>query len=96
MLKGLRETAVVQSSESSNRLEGVIVSAKRLRALVAHNTTPRDRSEQEVAGSSDALALIHESAREMRFSPNLILQLHSTLYRFMPAPGGRWKPSPVW
>jgi Fic family protein len=91
VLKGLRETAVIESSESSNRLEGVTVPAKRLKALMAHNTTPRDRSEQEVAGYRDALALIHESAREMRFSPNLILQLHLTLYRFMPAPGGRWK-----
>jgi Fic family protein len=70
---------------------GVVVAANRLKALITHNTQPRDRSEQEVAGYRDALALIHESAREMRLSPNVILQLHSTLYRFMPAPGGRWK-----
>ena len=60
---------------------------------MANNTMPRDRSEQEVAGYRDALALIHESARDMRFSPNLILQLHSILYRFMPTPDGRWKAS---
>lgn len=93
VLKGLREIAVIESSESSNRLEGVVVAANRLKALIAHNTEPRDRSEQEVAGYRDALALIHESAREMRLSPNLILQLHGTLYRFMPTPGGRWKPA---
>jgi Fic family protein len=91
VLKGLREIAAIESSESSNRLEGVIVPANRLKALMAHNATPRDRSEQEVAGYRDALALIHESARNMHFTPNVILQLHSTLYRFMPAPGGRWK-----
>ena len=91
VLKGLREVAVIESSESSNRLEGVVVAANRLKALIARNTQPRDRSEQEVAGYRDALALIHESAREMRLSPNVILQLHSTLYRFMPTPGGRWK-----
>lgn len=91
VLKGLREIAVIESSESSNRLEGVVVAAKRLKALMVQNATPRDRSEQEVAGYRDALALIHESARAMRFTPNVILQLHSMLYRFMPAPGGRWK-----
>jgi Fic family protein len=91
VLKGLREVAVIESSESSNRLEGVVVAPNRLKALIAHNTQPRDRSEQEVAGYRDALALIHEAAREMRLSPNLILQLHGTLYRFMPTPGGRWK-----
>jgi Fic family protein len=91
VLKGLRDVAVIESSESSNRLEGVIVTPTRLKALISRNTTPRDRSEQEVAGYRDALALIHESAREMRFTPNVVLQLHSMLYRFMPTPGGRWK-----
>ena len=91
VLKGLREIAAIESSESSNRLEGVIIPSKRLKALVKQNTLPKDRSEQEVAGYRDALALIHESARAMRFTPNLILQLHSTLYRFMSSPGGRWK-----
>jgi hypothetical protein len=90
VLKGLREIATIESSESSNRLGGVIVPSKRLRALITENTMPRDRSEEEVAGYRDALALIHESAREMRFTPNLILQLHSTLYRFMPSPVERW------
>lgn len=91
VLKGLREVAVIESSESSNRLEGVTVAANRLKALVIQGTAPRDRSEQEVAGYRDALSLIHESARDMRFTPNLVLQLHTTLYRFMPTPGGRWK-----
>lgn len=34
VLKGLREVAVIESSESSNRLEGVTVAANRLKALV--------------------------------------------------------------
>lgn len=92
VLKGLREVAVIESSESSNRLEGVTVPSNRLKALVAQNTQPRDRSEQEVAGYRDALALIHESAAEMKFTPNVILQIHGTLSRFLAAPGGNWKP----
>jgi len=91
VLKKLRQVAIVESSESSNRLEGVTVPASRLKALVIKHTMPRDRSEQEVAGYRDALGLIHESARQMPFSPNVILQLHTTLCRYMPAPGGRWK-----
>ncbi|MGH8264306.1 MAG: Fic family protein [Steroidobacterales bacterium] len=91
VLKGLRQVAIIESSESSNRLEGVTVPPKRLKALIVEHTKPRDRSEQEVAGYRDALALIHESAREMKFNPNVVLQLHTTLNRFMPAPGGKWK-----
>lgn len=56
-----------------------------------HNSAPRDRSEQEIAGYRDALNLIHESARDMAFSVNVILQLHTMLYRYHAGQGGRWK-----
>lgn len=93
VLAGLLEVARIESSESSNRLEGVNVPADRIRRLVVHQAQPRNRSEQEVAGYRDALALIHESGRDMAFTPNVLLQLHGMLYRYMPNPGGRWKPT---
>lgn len=90
-LADLKQVAVVESTESSNRLEGVVVAPSRLKSLVIRNAMPKSRSEQEVAGYRDALALIHESARDMPFKGNIVLQLHSMLYRYMPQPGGRWK-----
>ena len=48
VLKALREMALIQSAESSNRIEGVTVNADRLRPLVLGHTKPRDRSEQEI------------------------------------------------
>ena len=91
VLAGLRATAVVESSESSNRIEGIHAAPKRVEALVLRSSTPRNRSEQEIAGYRDALNLIHESGPEMGFSVNVILQLHTMLYRYHPADGGRWK-----
>lgn len=93
-LKGLREVAVIESSESSNRMEGVVIDPSRLRPLIERLTDPRDRSEQEVAGYRDALNLIHESARDMGFSTNVVRQLHGMLYRYMADPGGHWKNAP--
>jgi Fic family protein len=93
VLEGLRTVAVVESSESSNRLEGITAPHARLEALVLRNTTPRNRSEQEIAGYRDALNLLHESAVEMPFSPSVVLQLHSTVYRYLPTEGGSWKPA---
>ena len=90
-LKDLRQVAVVESTESSNRLEGVVVAPSRLKSLVIRNATPKSRSEQEIAGYRDALALIHESAMHMVFSEGLVLQLHAQLYRYMPQTGGHWK-----
>lgn len=91
ILATLKEAAVVESAESSNRIEGVTAPHERIEALVLKHSTPRDRSEQEIAGYRDALNLIHESARDMAFSVNVILQLHTMLYRYHPGTGGRWK-----
>lgn len=93
VLSDLRQVAVIESTESSNRLEGVVVAANRLKSLVLKNAMPKSRSEQEVAGYRDALGLIHESAGQMPFSEGIILQLHSILYRYMPQSGGHWKAS---
>jgi Fic family protein len=90
-LESLQQVAIIESSESSNRLEGVTAPHDRIEALVLKSTTPKNRSEQEIAGYRDALALIHESARYMDFTVNIILQCHSIVYRYMPDDGGRWK-----
>lgn len=90
-LETLRTVALVESTESSNRLEGVIAAPDRLRDVVLRDATPADRSEQEIAGYRDALALIHDSAHHMPFSVNVIQQLHAMLYRYQPGSGGHWK-----
>lgn len=91
VLSDLRQVAAVESTESSNRLEGVVVAAHRLKSLVLKNATPKSRSEQEVAGYRDALGMIHESGEQMPFSEGTVLQVHSILYRYMSQPGGHWK-----
>jgi Fic family protein len=90
-LDTLRAHAVVESTESSNRIEGVVAPAGRVADLVIRAAEPRNRSEQEIAGYRDALQLIHASHRDIAFSVNVILQLHQTLYRYEPGTGGRWK-----
>jgi len=90
-LEALRTLALVESTESSNRLEGVVATPQRLREVVLRDAAPADRSEQEIAGYRDALGLIHESASAMPVSVNVIRQLHQMLYRYQPATGGHWK-----
>ena len=50
VIETLRQAAIIQSTESSNRIEGIIVPTERIKKLIAERTTPRDRSEQEIAG----------------------------------------------
>lgn len=91
VLQGLKNVAAVESIESSNRLEGVEIAPRRLKPLVLKNATPQNRSEQEVAGYRDALVLIHENKQHMPITASVLQQIHSTLYRYMPQTGGRWK-----
>ena len=91
VLQSLTIMAQVESTESSNRIEGIVATKERLEKLVLQSSKPRNRSEQEIAGYRDALTLIHGSAEHMSLSPNLILQLHSTISRYMPDAGGKWK-----
>ena len=90
-LEVLRHAAAVESSESSNRIEGVVVAPGRVEAIVLKAAAPRDRSEQEIAGYRDALQLIHESHAHMAFTTNVVLQLHAMLFRYLPSEGGVWK-----
>ena len=76
LLKALRERALIQSAESSNRIEGVTVDAARLRPLVLGNTKPRDRSEQEVQGYRLALNEIHTRHEKLPITADTLKHLH--------------------
>ena len=77
VLKALREMALIQSAESSNRIEGVTVAADRLRPLVLGNTKPRDRSEQEVQGYRRAMNEIHTRHEKLSVTPDTLRRLHA-------------------
>jgi hypothetical protein len=68
-LKSLQLVAKIESSESSNRLEGVELPHKKIEELILKEAKPKSRSEQEIAGYRDALNLIHESSAYINFFP---------------------------
>lgn len=90
MLKALQEMALVQSVESSNRIEGVTVAPERLRPLVVGHARARDRSEQEIQGYRHALNLIHTNAAKMPITLELVQRLHGTIQEGG-SDAGRWK-----
>jgi len=93
ILETLRQAAIIQSTESSNRLEGITAPLERIRDLVAQKTTPRNRSEQEIAGYRDVLNTIHANHADIPFTTGVVLQFHRDLYQFNPGQGGKWKPT---
>ena len=91
-LEKLVEIAKIQSTESSNAIEGIFTSATRLKQIALEKTTPKNRDEQEIAGYRDVLSVIHENFDIIPISVNYILQLHKILYSHMDNPmGGKMK-----
>ena len=81
-LTQLVKIARIQSTEASNKIEGIYTSDERLKALVQDSTRPRTRNEREIAGYRDVLNTIHESYDYIPLKPSMILQLHRDLFKF--------------
>jgi Fic family protein len=94
LLKSLREMALIESAESSNRIEGVTVERNRLRPLVIGNTRPRDRSEEEIVGYRMALNWIHTDHRKIPLMPETSLRLHALAQGGTSGDAGQWKTTP--
>lgn len=93
-LNELVEIAKIQSTEASNRIEGIFTADDRLKNLVQEKTTPRNRDESEIAGYRDVLNTIHENYDYIPINANYILQLHRDLYKFLGSvEGGVFKTS---
>ena len=82
-LEKLIDIAKIQSTESSNEIEGIVTTSVRLKQLLEEKTTPRNRNEQEIVGYRDVLDIIHENFDVIPISRNYILQMHKILYSHM-------------
>ena len=91
-LEKLVEIAKIQSTESSNKIEGIVSTNTRIKQLVQDKTTPRNRDEKEIMGYRDVLNIVHENYEYIPITPNYILQLHKYLYQYSnPDFGGKFK-----
>ena len=93
-LTSLLEIAKIQSTEASNRIEGIFTSDQRLAELVKQRSEPQNRNESEIAGYRDVLATIHENYDYIPLGVNIILQFHRDLYQYSASSiGGNFKNS---
>lgn len=91
VLEVLREQAIIQSVESSNRIEGVTIAPDRLRPVVLGKAKPRDRSEEELAGYREALDWIFSRNRQVSIIPRVIQRLHAFAQGGFSGAAGEWK-----
>ena len=81
-LERLVEIAKVQSTESSNRIEGIVTTRSRLQQLVEDKTPPRNRDEKEILGYRNVLSLIHENYQYILFIINNLIILSFIKYQY--------------
>lgn len=93
-LAQLLEIAKIQSTEASNRIEGIITTNERLKKIVREKTMPKTRGEKEIAGYRDVLNTIHEKYDYIPPRSSIILQLHRDLFKYSGLSiGGSYKSS---
>ncbi len=80
-LDRLVEIAKMQSTEASNKIEGIVTTSTRMKQLFEAKITPRNRDEDEIIGYRDVLNTIHESSEYIPIRPSYILQLHRDLLK---------------
>ncbi len=91
VLETLKAAAIIESTESSNRIEGVTVPSRRFKELMAHPVRPKDRSEAEILGYREALSKIHTKPESFFIEEKTILGLHRQIYSRTDIPAGQWK-----
>ncbi|MCD8084630.1 MAG: Fic family protein [Clostridiales bacterium] len=88
----LVEIAKIQSTEASNKIEGIVTTNTRIQQLCNEKTTPRNRDEEEILGYRDVLNTIRENYEYIPIRTSYILQLHRDLYKYSEKTiGGRFK-----
>lgn len=73
-LDRLIEVAKIQSTSSSNRIEGIYTTSQRMNQIMMNKTQPKNRNEREISGYRDVLKLIHEQYDYIPITVNLGLE----------------------
>ena len=82
VLDKMIDVAKIQSTKSSNAIEGIYTNDVRLNELMNKKTEPGNRNEEEIAGYRQVLDIIHENYAYIEFNKNDILTLHNQLYSY--------------
>lgn len=82
VLNKMIEVAKIQSTKSSNAIEGISTNDNRMEELMNKKSEPRNRNEEEIYGYREVLDIIHENYENIEFTKNNILTLHNRLYSY--------------
>lgn len=82
VLEKMVEVAKIQSTKSSNAIEGISTNDSRLEELMKKKSQPRNRNEEEIYGYREVLDIINENYEDIGLTKNNILILHNRFYSY--------------
>lgn len=82
ILEKMIDVAKIQSTKSSNAIEGICTNDARLKELMNKKAEPKNRNEKDIVGYRHMLDIIHENYAYIEFNKNDILTLHNQLYSY--------------
>lgn len=82
----LQKIAIIQSIKSSNAIEGIITTDKRIEQIINQNANPLNHNEQEIMGYKDALNMIHTNYEAISFNSESIKNLHKIMLEYTQLP----------
>lgn len=82
VLAKMINVAKIQSTKSSNAIEGIYINDTRLKELMNNKAEPIKRDEEKIAGYRRVLDLVHDNYLYIEFNKNNILTLHNQLYSY--------------
>ena len=89
----LHEQAIIESTISSSRIEGIETSKKREKELLVENSKPVNHAEKEISGYHDAIIYISNHYDEIDFNEETIKMIHSMLMNYTNSIKGEYKKS---
>jgi Fic family protein len=89
-LKQLETHALVESSVSSNRIEGASIARARMLTVVLGDSSLKNHEEEEVRGYLKALKWVHEDHEKIELNIDTILKFHKMI-RGDNSDAGEWK-----
>ena len=96
LFEELQHTAMVDSIQSSNAIEGIVTTAERVKKLVNKQSEPFTQDEQEILGYRDVLDEIYNHYEDLEITGDLLKHFHMLMLRTTSPDAGKYKQQNNW
>jgi Fic family protein len=76
----IHNSSKIQSTISSNRIEGIEINTKRSNSVLIDGQPPQNLEEEEIVGYKEVLDIVHDQHDSIKITPSNLLSFHQQMY----------------